>query len=208
MPLTFTEQLCGSASRTSLSFLSTSSAWFSMTLLLNLRNKHSPKVIFQCSIPTRPSTISCIDRYSCGIKKKRDLLRHTKCSVLPFKLKGRLVGTFSRLSSMIVQLKTINSTEGAIHVSYSYIHRNGPEAPEPSVFHTRQISYPLSVTVYQMLECLSMDIIPLPSHFVTNETDEESQWCLFSLEIRNCYGTPFDVTLTRIQKGQAVLLRQ
>ena len=67
------------------------------------------------------------------------------------------------------------------------------------------------VTVYQMLECHAMDIVPFPRHHSiqpdTSVNGEvlpvtESGWCLFSLDIRNTYGSPFNVTLERIQEGK------
>jgi len=79
----------------------------------------------------------------------------------------------------------------------------------------RQVSYPLMVTVYHMLECSSMDILAFPSyshsHRGNKQTDEvkylnveeETGWCLFSIEVRNSYGSPFDVTLVRAQKGES-----
>lgn len=79
----------------------------------------------------------------------------------------------------------------------------------------RQVSYPLMVTVYHMLECSSMDILAFPSysHSLLRgkkeaaqvkylNVEEESGWCLFSIEVRNSYGSPFDVTLVRTQKGK------
>lgn len=34
-------------------------------------------------------------------------------------------------------------------------------------------------------------------------TFDDGDWCLFSLEVRNTYGTPFDVTLERTQDGES-----
>lgn len=111
------------------------------------------------------------------------------------------------------------STDGTIHVSYSYVNRPHLTLDNPSdVFHTRQLSYPLMVTVYHMLECHDMDILPFSS-FETSEMpdfvgDPENQaqrscldvggevgWCLFSIEVRNTYGLPFEVTFERVQEG-------
>lgn len=84
------------------------------------------------------------------------------------------------------------------------------------VFHTRQLSYPVMVTVYHMLECHAMDILPFPRHFADGDdisdsqvrarrqtlyVDDEGSWCLFSIEVRNTYGLPFDVTFERLQEG-------
>jgi hypothetical protein len=106
------------------------------------------------------------------------------------------------------------STEGTIHVSYSYVHRTTSEPTE--VFHARQISYPVMVTVYHMLECHAMDILPY-SRLNEDDTmqvektntnlqptlrvDDEVSWCLFSIEVRNTYGLPFNVTFDRSQES-------
>jgi hypothetical protein len=105
------------------------------------------------------------------------------------------------------------STNGVIHISYAHIETANSEGS--NVFYMRQVSYPLMVTVYHMLECSSMDILAFPSyphsrHRINKETaqvkylniEEESGWCLFSIEVRNSYGSPFDVTLVRTQKGR------
>ena len=89
---------------------------------------------------------------------------------------------------------------------------------QPSeVFHTRSLSYPVLVTVYQMLECWAMDILP----FTPSDVDlggpqtawkslvreaEEDGWCLFSIDVRNTYGLPFEVTFERVQDGESELL--
>lgn len=84
----------------------------------------------------------------------------------------------------------------------------------PEVFHTRQLSYPVMVTVYHMLECHGMDILPFPSlpsdlNELQSGTDEqyrgnEAGWCLFSVEVRNMYGLPFEVAFERIQPGSPI----
>ncbi|KAJ7235474.1 TRAPP II complex [Mycena haematopus] len=108
----------------------------------------------------------------------------------------------------------VGCTTGTVHVSYSYVNR--PTAsldPSPQVFHTRQLSYPVMVTVYHMLECQGIDILPFPS--VPSELDKEQTeadedylgneagWCLFSVEVRNTYGLPFEVSFERVQQGGA-----
>jgi hypothetical protein len=35
---------------------------------------------------------------------------------------------------------------------------------------------------------------------------EEEGWCLFSIDVRNAYGLPFEVTLERVQKGRETCL--
>lgn len=76
-----------------------------------------------------------------------------------------------------------------------------------TVFHTRQLSCSMVVTVYQMLECYGMDILPFPSYGTPGKDVDEVLltnqlgWCLFSIDVRNTYGSPFDVTLERVQEG-------
>lgn len=104
------------------------------------------------------------------------------------------------------------SNHGTIHFSYAYIHR--PRATsEAEVFHIRQLTYPVMVTVYHMLECHGMDILPFSRHLSELDgqsarmlrdelnIDDETGWCLFSIEVRNTYGLPFDVTFERVQEG-------
>lgn len=107
------------------------------------------------------------------------------------------------------------STSGTIFVAYSYMHRPIGDAELPSeVFHTRQLTYPVLVTVYHMLECHGMDILPFDGIDTGDSTDEEiahaqspllsineAGWCLFSVEVRNTYGLPFEVTFERNQEG-------
>ncbi|KAI0928535.1 hypothetical protein AcW1_005748 [Taiwanofungus camphoratus] len=117
----------------------------------------------------------------------------------------------------------VGCTTGAINVSYAYIHRQQTVPKEPSdVFHTRQLSHPVLVTVYHMLECHAMDILPYSSTTTfaspdSSEVGEESpmvkarktlfnvgnvaDWCLFSIDVRNTYGLPFEVTFERRQSG-------
>ena len=85
----------------------------------------------------------------------------------------------------------------------------------PSVFHTRQLTYPVLVTVYHMLECHGMDILPFEGAEdhgsdwgeVTGggqallSVGDEAGWCLFSIDVRNTYGLPFEVTFERDQEG-------
>jgi hypothetical protein len=67
-----------------------------------------------------------------------------------------------------------------------------------------------------MLECSKMDILDFPSYpksLNPNNTvndrfgslkfdDDTDNWCLFSIEVRNTYGSPFDVILERTQDGE------
>ncbi|KAG7092479.1 hypothetical protein E1B28_008831 [Marasmius oreades] len=105
----------------------------------------------------------------------------------------------------------VGCTAGTIHVSYSYVHRSAPDVSD--VLHTRQLSFPLMVTVYHMLECHGMDILPFPSFFPkhldksskeripTAGIDNETNWCLFAVDVRNAYGSPFKVSVDRMQDG-------
>lgn len=108
-----------------------------------------------------------------------------------------------------------NSTSGDIFISYGCLHRSRPNLSRPSeMFYTRQVSYPVLVTVYHMLECHSMDIFPLSvGDYEAGKTPaskrrelfkdvEEEGWCLFTIDVRNTYGSPFEVTLERVQDGQ------
>ncbi|KAF7976728.1 hypothetical protein HWV62_5913 [Athelia sp. TMB] len=111
----------------------------------------------------------------------------------------------------------VGCTNGTIHVAYSYVHRPLAEsADEPDVFHTRQLTYPVLVTVYHMLECHGMDVLPYDGVDYGSAgnslggPDEdrkhllsvpETGWCMFSIDVRNTYGLPFDVTFDRKQDG-------
>ncbi|KAH9856984.1 TRAPP II complex [Lenzites betulinus] len=116
----------------------------------------------------------------------------------------------------------VGCTSGAIHVSYALVHRS-PESPSDSseVFYTRQLSYPVLVTVYHMLECQAMDILSYTGATTTKSPDdtddgspddhtrtsllhvgEIADWCIFSIEVRNTYGRPFEVTFERNQEGE------
>ncbi|KAI0306435.1 TRAPP II complex [Multifurca ochricompacta] len=106
----------------------------------------------------------------------------------------------------------VGCTSGSVFISYGYLHRRHSTLSQPpETFHTRQISYPVLVTVYNMLECHNMDILPLRSgDYESDGTPvnkemlfrdvEEEGWCLFSIYVRNTYGLPFEVTLERMPK--------
>ena len=71
------------------------------------------------------------------------------------------------------------------------------------------------VTVYHMLECHGMDILPFPPYFPKHSSDQDSKaeltstsgvddgrdWCLFALDVRNAYGSPFKISVERKQEG-------
>ena len=98
------------------------------------------------------------------------------------------------------------STSGMVHISYAYCHRSQGHLDTPSeVFHTRQLSYPVLVTVYHMLECHGLDILPYTADMLRSVNGDEcleaslqvqnsEDWCIFSVEVRNTYGIPFEVT--------------
>ena len=113
------------------------------------------------------------------------------------------------------------SSSGAIHASYAYVKRPQDSLTTPAeVFHTRQLSYPVLVTVYHMLECDAMDILSYTGATTalppTADDDDFADararksllhvgdiadWCIFSIEVRNTYGSPFEVTFERKQEG-------
>ncbi|KAH7914700.1 TRAPP II complex [Hygrophoropsis aurantiaca] len=109
-------------------------------------------------------------------------------------------------------LGKVGCTSGAIHASYAYVNRGSDEPDNPQdTFYTRQLTYPVTVTVYHMLECHDMSILPMDgveglidddqSSSTVQTLDETGQWCLFSVDIRNTYGLPFEITFERTQEG-------
>lgn len=103
------------------------------------------------------------------------------------------------------------STNGSIRISYAYS-RHALEADPPvDNFYARQLTYPVLVTVYHMLECYDMDILSysgLNDRSGARHDDpsvdeiEDQSLCLFSIEVRNTYGLPFEVTFERIDEGE------
>ena len=108
------------------------------------------------------------------------------------------------------------SVHGTIQIAYSYAHCD----PTSDKFYTRQILYPVLVTVYHTLECHVMDILPFvrilaaPPPVDEDEDverkarrelldikDDEGDWCLFSVDVKNSYGLPFEVQFERRQSG-------
>ena len=104
------------------------------------------------------------------------------------------------------------SSNGTIHVSYSHDDALAQEGSD--TFYLRQVSYPVTVTVYHMLDCSNMDLLSFPSYPNLGTDDgprknlreiglEDSVgWCLFTIDVRNTYGLPFDVTLIRTQNRE------
>ncbi|KAF8163323.1 TRAPP II complex [Crassisporium funariophilum] len=110
----------------------------------------------------------------------------------------------------------VGCANGTIHISYAHV--DDPNHEDSDVFYMRQVSYPLMVTVYHMLECYAMDLLPFPSYQHSQrqrnnnpETDkinhlnieDDAGWALFSIEVRNSYGSPFDVSLVRTQEFES-----
>ncbi|KAI0670282.1 TRAPP II complex [Trametes maxima] len=114
----------------------------------------------------------------------------------------------------------VGCTNGVINASYAFVNRPQASLREPAeVFHTRQLSYPVLVTVYHMLECQAMDILSYSGATTTSFPDDDgdehspesrarksllhvgdiADWCIFSIEVRNTYGLPFEVTFERNQ---------
>ncbi|KAG1715706.1 hypothetical protein ID866_1469 [Astraeus odoratus] len=111
-------------------------------------------------------------------------------------------------------LGKVGCTSGAFYISYAHVHREKKDPVDftSETFYTRQLMYPVTVTVYHILECYNMNLISVcaldslptghPERSVTpTEIDDLRLWCLFSIEVRNTYGLPFEVTFTRLQDG-------
>lgn len=102
---------------------------------------------------------------------------------------------------------SLPSTSGIVHVSYAYIDRNDESETASEIFYTRQLSYPMTVTVYRMLECHEMNLMPLDALSDINDDilwrdSDAHDWCLFSIEVRNTYGLPFEVVFHRTQQSE------
>ncbi|KZV62838.1 hypothetical protein PENSPDRAFT_641660 [Peniophora sp. CONT] len=126
---------------------------------------------------------------------------------------GRVIAPGAKDVIIVTCTGKVGCMSGSVNVAYGYVNRKQSNLIQPAeVFHTRTLSYPVLVTVYQMLECWAMDIIP----FTPSEVDlggpetawkalvrdaEEDGWCLFSVDVRNTYGLPFEVTFDRVQEG-------
>lgn len=83
----------------------------------------------------------------------------------------------------------------------------------PSVFYARQLPLPLLVSVYEMLECHGMNIVPISSLAVNGMANgddilskeaewrallarpDRSDWCILTLDVRNTYGLAFEVQI-------------
>jgi hypothetical protein len=187
-----------------------------MIRLSHLLSKHSQMESFPFSTLTRRNTISFTGQCFHGrLSGNSSAWLRGKQSHLQSHASEKLAGQshlYSRSSDNLLY-----STNGTIHASYAYVHRpRNPQEELPEVFHARHLSYPVMVTVYHMLECHGMDIIPLPDCEIPNvdsyisgavgsqsisDMGGEPGWCLFSIEVRNTYGLPFEVTFERHQEG-------
>ncbi|KAL7409219.1 TRAPP II complex [Mrakia frigida] len=125
-------------------------------------------------------------------------------------------------------LGKVGCVHGSIIINYAYLDRPGQDRPT-SYFHTRQITFPLLISVYPTLECTSLDILRLPTSSkilattpsasgstlkelgeeplevaLRREEDEEDH-CLFAVDVRNVYGQPFEVTFER-KEGESFVV--
>ncbi|KAG2144925.1 TRAPP II complex [Suillus cothurnatus] len=113
----------------------------------------------------------------------------------------------------------VGCAHGTVHISYSQVHREHEEkVPVSEVFYTRQLSYPVTVTVYHMLECHDLSLMAMvdvdyddisrrASNSVIHllpEVDDPTEWCLFAIDVRNTYGLPFEVTFKREQADDQI----
>ncbi|CAG8540594.1 1844_t:CDS:10 [Paraglomus occultum] len=114
-------------------------------------------------------------------------------------------------------------TSGTIQIDYGYL--NQEQSPNNDTFYTRQVFYPVLLTVNRNLEPLAMDLSnfkPLPdvssndsvqpiehmrqieellravdaSGQTLDKSRLESEYCLLTFDIRNVWHVPFDVTFT------------
>lgn len=135
---------------------------------------------------------------------------------------SRLVSCTSTCIALALNMGSLKtflyfSCDATIHLSYSYARR--PSETPSEVFQTRQIIYPIDITVYSVLECRSMDIVPhwqtkgtasAPAFLSQQDIDryllgvgQETDWCLFAIDVQNNHNTPFQVTITRESEGNA-----
>ena len=112
------------------------------------------------------------------------------------------------------------STNGTINASYSFVKRPGVDNEQPpQEFFVRQLPFPVVVTVYQMIECSGLNLLPLSAVDFGDaeqrkewvklmEGTNEFDWCLLTLDVQNTYGLPFEVTLSCDSKGTELSLTQ
>ncbi|KZT42062.1 hypothetical protein SISSUDRAFT_980977 [Sistotremastrum suecicum HHB10207 ss-3] len=108
----------------------------------------------------------------------------------------------------------LGCTSGTVTVAYA---RTQKRNSSKESFFTRQIVLPVLVTVYHILECQAMNIVPYSgfdapelqkldqadSEYLTRlqEVEDPHAWCLFVMDVRNVYGSPFEVVIERNQNG-------
>ncbi|KAG8935684.1 hypothetical protein FRC02_006960 [Tulasnella sp. 418] len=125
-------------------------------------------------------------------------------------------------TASITCLGKVGCSSGTVQVSYAYTRPALDKGAE--VFYTRQLFYPIQVTVYHTLECLGLDIVPywregdegtvpLPEWCseedlkrrdllnIYKNDDGAHEWCLLTVDVRNMYAIPFEVTFDRQQEG-------
>lgn len=123
----------------------------------------------------------------------------------------KLINPGGRFALSVTCLGKVGCTGGAVHVLYAHVHRQGKDQTDAiqHAFYARELTYPLTVTVYQMFECYDMTIMPVDAidslcsraSMPIIGVDDFHKWCLFSIEVRNTYGLPFEVAFTRSQDG-------
>jgi hypothetical protein len=114
----------------------------------------------------------------------------------------------------------LGSTDGSIRIDYGYIN----QAADTS-FHTRQITFPVLFTVYHTLELHDLDIMRFAPSAVSAsdrarepvsagdelrtalDREADGEHCLVALMVRNVYGVPFEVSLSRLNKADESDLR-
>ena len=116
----------------------------------------------------------------------------------------------------------LQSSSGTVQFSYSFVHRPRPPSltyKADEVFHTRQLLYPILITVYQTLICSGLEIVPYWTSetigiekgfsdddaarrsLLSGSTENPDDWCLLTLDVRNVYSVPFEVIFERLQEG-------
>ena len=141
---------------------------------------------------------------------------NSKAEIPPGKMMTVTVNCFGKAGWCVQQLRAPrtsrrhpHSTNGSIYISYACSRHVLQADPPVDIFYTRQLTYPVLVTVYHMLECYDMDILPYSGfndRFGAGCSplgeNEDQEWSLFSIEVRNTYGLPFEVTFERIDEGK------
>lgn len=107
------------------------------------------------------------------------------------------------------------SANGTIHFSYSHIHRPQSDDTPAQAFHTRQLSYPVIVTVYHMLECHGMDILPFPSSLQTTVIPLMARRrrgdVIFSSTMKRvgvCFRSRYGIPMDYLSKSRSIELKK